>query len=428
LFQISEYGRNIPLAEDWSLVHPLTGNEPEMLKWLWTQNNEHRIPVPKILLLGLLKFTNGDFRSGMYFNAFSLGILAFFMITLARKLRGGRTRFADAFFPVALLHVGNWENLVWSWQLGFVFPTVLTCAMLLLILNNTYFSKPANAIFAGSCVMLLPLSGANGLLYSPFLALWLFYCGILNFRNKLNVNRYFLISSILIISSLISIAFIFLYFIGFEFPPWYPHSPSIWATLITAAKFQALGLGPAVKTHWNVSAIIVSGFLLITAIISLRAIFRTSGVERHRALGISLFLGNAFFFAISVGWGRAAVVPTVGLQLRYVLLAAPALITAFYIWELYGLPRLRSAPQIGLLLFTLFLLPFNIKAGFEWRHWYKEGMDKVEAEILSGNPPSQIAERNREFLVHWWDETKITEAMLMLREAGIGPFSKMKGE
>jgi hypothetical protein len=227
---------------------------------------------------------------------------------------------------------------------------------------------------------------------------------------------------------LISLAFIFLYFIGFEFPPWYPHSPSIWATLITAGKFQALGLGPAVKTDWNVSAIIVSGFLLITALISLRAIFQNSGAERHRALGISLFLGNALFFAIAVGWGRAAVVPTVGLQLRYVLLAAPALITAFYIWELYGSPKLREAVQIGLLLIALLLLPFNTKAGFEWRDWYKEGMDKVETEILAGNPPSQIAERNRVFLVHWWDDTKLAEAMLTLKKAGVGPFSKMKAD
>jgi hypothetical protein len=111
--------------------------------------------------------------------------------------------------------------------------------------------------------------------------------------------------------------------------------------------------------------------------------------------------------------------------LRYVLLAAPALITAFYIWELCGLPRLRSAPRL-VCYYLPYLLPFNTKAGFEWRHWYKEGMDKVEAEILSGNPPSQIAERNRVFLVHWWDDTKLGSNAYAQKSRN-WPFSKMKG-
>ncbi len=276
--------------------------------------------------------------------------------------------------------------------------------------------------------MLLPFSGANGILYSPFLALWLFYCAILNLKDKSIDKSSPFTGYFLIISSLISLAFTLAYFNGFEFPRWYPHSPSITATLVTAAKFQTLGVGPGVKKYWNFSAIIVNSFLLVTALISLRAIFQKSGLERNRALGITLFLGNAIAFAIAVGWGRAAVVPTAGLQLRYGLLAAPALISSFYIWELYGLPKLTSVAQNGLLFVALLLLPFNTKAGFEWRDWYKEGMDKVEKEILSGDPPSIIAKQNKTFLVHWWDETKLAEAMLMLKQARIGPFSKMKAD
>src|SRR5688572_17992590 len=108
---------NIPFSEDWLLVSPLTGHEPDLLKWFWTQNNEHRIPFPRLILLGLLKVTHGDFRSGMLFNIIILAALALAMMYVARHLRGGRTSFADAFFPIALLHLGNWENLFWGWQL-----------------------------------------------------------------------------------------------------------------------------------------------------------------------------------------------------------------------------------------------------------------------------------------------------------------------
>jgi hypothetical protein len=54
-----------------------------------------------LILLGLLKMTKGDFRAGMFFNAIALGVLAIFMVLAARHLRG-KTKFANAFFPVAL--------------------------------------------------------------------------------------------------------------------------------------------------------------------------------------------------------------------------------------------------------------------------------------------------------------------------------------
>jgi hypothetical protein len=81
-FCIVRYGRNIPLEEDWLLIAPFTGQESDIIRWIWLQNNEHRIPFPKVLLLGLIKLTNGNFKSGMYVNvlllsSLSLGVLLF---------------------------------------------------------------------------------------------------------------------------------------------------------------------------------------------------------------------------------------------------------------------------------------------------------------------------------------------------------------
>ena len=41
------------------------------------------------------------------FDALALGALAAAMILVARALRNGRTSVADAFFPLLLLHLGN---------------------------------------------------------------------------------------------------------------------------------------------------------------------------------------------------------------------------------------------------------------------------------------------------------------------------------
>jgi len=93
-----KYSRNVPITEDWLFVPPLTGNEPHIPNWLWAQNNEHRTPFPRLLLLGLLKATHGDFRVGMLCNLIILSMLAVAMMQAARSLRG-RTIVADVFFP-----------------------------------------------------------------------------------------------------------------------------------------------------------------------------------------------------------------------------------------------------------------------------------------------------------------------------------------
>src|SRR5690606_12878644 len=68
LLVIALYGRDLPLAEDWLMVAPLTANEPSLLHWLWEPNNEHRIALPRLLYLGILTLAGGDFRAGMVVN------------------------------------------------------------------------------------------------------------------------------------------------------------------------------------------------------------------------------------------------------------------------------------------------------------------------------------------------------------------------
>ena len=105
------FGRNIPLTEDWLLVPGLTGHDPHFWGSLWEQNSEHRVPFPRLLLIGVLRLANGDFRAGMVLNVAMLSAMAAALIGLARRVRGGRTIYADFFVPLALLHLGNWENL-----------------------------------------------------------------------------------------------------------------------------------------------------------------------------------------------------------------------------------------------------------------------------------------------------------------------------
>src|SRR4051812_3232504 len=54
---------NALIGEDWYVVKAFTGQEDSLPKWLWAQNNEHRIPLPKLILVAALKASRGDYRA-----------------------------------------------------------------------------------------------------------------------------------------------------------------------------------------------------------------------------------------------------------------------------------------------------------------------------------------------------------------------------
>jgi hypothetical protein len=146
---------------------------------------------------------------------------------------------------------------------------------------------------------------------------------------------------------------------------------------------------------------------------------------RDGGLGI-LFFGNLAVFALAMGWGRAGLVPQEGLPIRYVLLAVPALCTAFFVWQLYGPAKLRIVVHLGLFLAVSLLLPLNMTLGLSWGEWYRNGMNAVEQDILAGTPRTILAKKHRDFLIHWWDEKRLAMSMKMLYDAEIEPFAKMR--
>lgn len=60
---ISKYAGHVPFWDDWNLVPARTGNQRLTAAWLWEPINEHRIPLPKLLLIALYKLTYYDFRA-----------------------------------------------------------------------------------------------------------------------------------------------------------------------------------------------------------------------------------------------------------------------------------------------------------------------------------------------------------------------------
>ena len=424
LLCIARYGRNIPLAEDWHLVAPYMGNEPDLGGWLWAQNNEHRVPLPRLIYLALLFLTGGDFRAGMVYNVLVLAALSAVLMAAARHLRSGQSRYADAFFPLLFLHLGHWPNLIWGWQLQFVTAVALTLGLLLVLLRARPLSARA-ALAAGACLVLLPLCGANGILYVWVLAPWFGYEGIALARSEASSQAGRRAGWGLVGLAVMALGLTGAYFVGYERATWNPPPPGVGAALATSAKYVAMGFGPAAQWHWAAAVLGTAAVLLPTLFVLARAALRLRGPERRRALGLACFAVACAGLALAMGWGRSGLVPEVGMPPRYALLSAPTLAAAYFVWELYGPRRLRRSVALLLLVVTAALVPINTRIGFGWRNWYVGGMDAVERDLQAGVPLAAMAERHRAFLLHW-DQAKLEAGMRMLRAAGLGPFGRLQ--
>ncbi len=415
---IARDGRNIPFEEDWLMVAAMTGHEPDLPRWLWSQNSEHRLPLPRLVNLTLLRAT-GDFRSTMVFDALALGALTAGMILVARALRNGRTSVADAFFPLLLLHLGNWDNLVWGWQIQFVLPTVLASALLLVILARPSLATPGVTIAAALMLIGLPLSGANGLVFAPPLAAWFAYAAWV--RRAAPAPDRWLVSSVAAGAAGLAILLCAVYFVGYQPSPWNPRSSGLGATLETSAKFLALGLGPVAAKSWLLFGIVAS-VVLVAGLRALSSAPRRDDTERLRFIGLLAFLAAVIVLTVAVGWGRAGRAAESGrMPTRYVLLAAPGMCAAYFALLLFGTERMRRAGPAALAILLALLFPLNTREGLKRRAWFGTGMEAFERDLASGASSALLARRHHAFMLHW-DEPLMVVGLRQLHDGGVGPF------
>ncbi len=420
LLAIARDGRNVPFEEDWLMVGAMTGHQPDLPGWLWSQNSEHRLPLPRLVNLALLR-TTGDFRATMAFDAFALAAVCAGMVLLARALRGGRTSLADAFFPLLLLHLGNWDNLVWAWQIQFVLPTVLACAFLLVIAARPGAPSRAAAVAGALALVCLPLSGANGLVLAPPLALWFGYLawvassrvGGARWPGRAAAGA----------GALIAVLLCGVYFIGYQSSPWNAPSPGPAATLATSGKFLAFSVGPIAEKSWPLFGAVVAAILL-ACFAALAQALKHQPEERLRVLGLLAFLGAAVLLALAVGWGRAGRTAETGrMPTRYVLLAAPGMCAAYFTLLLYARGRGRRAGPPLLAAMMAVLFPLNTWLGLKRRDWFGAGFAAFERDLAAGAPAVELARTHHGFMLHW-DEALMDASLHQLHQAGIGPFAR----
>jgi hypothetical protein len=412
---VASYGSDVPSWDDWDMVPVLTHAQPVSAEWLWSQHNEHRVPLPRLLFLGLNRLVTVDFRVTMYADVLAVGLLAAAFLWAAARLRG-RTSLANGFFPLVLLEPGQAVNMLWGWQLEFFVSAVLGgVAVLAIALAGTALSVRRAAVIVGVCALLLPLTGANGLGMVPALALWPLGLALLPGRwtgaGERRGDR------LLLGLGLGALALTALYFVGWERVPHHPRAAGIFNTVKTSVQFVTIGLGPATRDLWPLMGLAVVACFGATAVMLLR-VWRDRPAERARAGGLLLGLGALGCLAFGLGMGRN------GFEVRYVTLAVPAWCLVWLAWAIYGGARWsRGMPSI-LAATALLALWGNVRFGLDYARDLRSHLAAFEADLRAGVPRRELVRRYDPYL-HPHQDIPL-EYLPMLRRAGIGLYRGLR--
>jgi len=414
-----DYSVNIPFLDDWEMVPVLAGEQPVTLKWLWSQHNEHRIFIPRLIYIAILKLSGGDFRAGVVFNVLTLSATAAALVLAARAIRG-RTSYADAFFPLVLLHWGQAENLVSGFTMPLVLSSVVAaCLLCVLMRPGPLGFRPALILALGT--LALPLTSGSGLAFVPALAACTVLAGWDLHTSQPGSGRAWIA---IVTAGVLGFVLCALYFVGYQRPPAHPPSPGLGATLQGTLQFLSLGFGTGTTRSWYASAYLTALLILATMLVLLWSLLYLPE-ERRRAVRALLFLGGMGCLAGGVAWSRIALSPGGIFSSRYATLAAPLLCCIYFAWEAVGSPRIARLVQMALFFFAAVFLLRNHDDGLLLANTVRESRRAVIADVESGMPLPEVASRHCG-AIYICGTDVLLQRMQMLRDKGVGRFARLR--
>ena len=91
LFFVLQYPlvKPFPYSDDWIYIPRLITHVTSAFSWFFALHNDHRIPLQKIMQLGLLKLSGGDFRILIAFNVITVAATSICWIMFSRIIKKG---------------------------------------------------------------------------------------------------------------------------------------------------------------------------------------------------------------------------------------------------------------------------------------------------------------------------------------------------
>jgi hypothetical protein len=421
------FGSEVPWADDWPFhVSQVSGAQAVTGRWLLLDRyGEYPTPSSKLLLVALCRLVG--FHGELYVNVVALAVLAAALVLAARRLRG-TTRYADAFFPLALLHFGS-DCFIWESQLCNYVPMLLASTLLIVALRWGVGPPPAGGVLAGLTLLGMALSGPAGLAYVPAMALWLLAVAAGLWNRRRAGGR----AAALVVVCLAAAALVYTGYCMLEsrkpLPGQFREHGTLTPTLVTAVQLASMTLGNVIP-YWRVTGLVVLG-LVGGSFAALALAWLRRPAQRGRVFGMVLFLGSAALLVLGMARARSAFPDPKGLQAHYVPHVISLLLGAYFVLGAYGARLVRRLVPVGLMLLLAAMLPLNTRAGLAMGHRIDNGCKAFAADLLAGKPPEVLAERHSRFQFDVEAENyPLFEAMFAdqlrdLRRAGMGLFGRL---
>jgi hypothetical protein len=419
---VARYGSSIPSWEDFDRVEVSLGVRPLTPSWLWFPRNEHRMPLPLLVLVGLDQFGPCDQRAGMLANVAILALASGCSLASARRLRGGTHAITDALLPITLLGLSQAANVLWATQLQIVLAQSIVFVITYLALRgpSDRLSGRRMAV-AGLLTATLPLCGASGLAYVPALALWLVATGLSRLRDPDRAGRKSGWFSIACASP--ALLLLVLYFRGFTRSPQHAGAEGLGAVGRALVQLASLALGLSARDAWPVAGVVVLALGVVTALMLMHSIGRRPSARARNAFLLAALAG-AGSLAAGLAWGRAGSGPRIGLEERYVTMAVPLLVLPYLVLcTRTGLWMGRLLP-LGLFTLVLVLAWPNTRAALTLAQEHASRMTEVSQSIRRGEPMSLFIRRHTPML-HPYPET-LARTLPILKRAGVRPFDELR--
>ena len=339
---------------------------------------------------------------------------------VARRVRG-YTAVSDAFFPALLLHTGHAENMLWAWQMTFVLSAALSFVYLAIVVRNESLLNAKSAVASGAVLLLLPLTGATGLLVALPALLWGGLVGAVALRDDMHRK----VGLTLLGFSVAATVLVLGYFSGYERSG--EGSGETRLLILAWATMECLNLsfGPGLKNLPIVGMVLSAAAFIGSIFVCLRRLrYARSIIGKQEAAGLLVFIGTGLLYAAALAVGRAELVNGKygGWPHRYALLMAPFLCAAYFAFEKFVHGMWSHRAQYTLLGAVIFTLPLNIVHGTAWVKWYNTRIEAASAEFSSGAPISDVSRRSSTNLA--FDAPDLERLIPMLRDASMGPFAR----
>ena len=419
LAYVSLYASQIPFGDDWNYLEAFAGARPVSAAWFWELDYSHRLVLSRALLLALGHLTEFDLMVPRYVNVLLMAASAMLLIRAARRVRG-LTSVADAWFPIAFMHVGHASLFLQFHYLVSGITIALLVGFLAAAVGRAEGPGPAGSLAGVTCLLGLPICGAVGVAATPALAVWLALMGRDRLRDgdprARNEGRLFLLiagSAALLVG---------LYFVGYRTPPDSPPSPGVLPVAVLALQFMSMGFGPAVRIGWPFSGVGVLRLPLACAA-ALLAVHRARPHERSRTGGLLACLAAMLLVAFAFGYGRAGYAvdrPETAFMDRYAVNALPLFCVCYFAWLLPSpWPFARAVQALIPVVAAILVFP---------NHRYGLGMGNSRADmnhalmndLRRGLAPREAAAR------HWpmflGSEAGMARGLELMRAAKIGPY------